>query len=298
MTYRIRPRKNFGEEARRVLRAETARALRELDRVEAAPARHVHQTRLRIKRTRALLRIVRSVDPYVYAVENRFFRDIARTLAPTRDRDALLEAMDDLLANKGGGTDGDASLALRSEFSEMLRVRRPTDNRRLQALVVDATVALRSAMKRYDHLAVVGLKKKSLRAGIERSVRNMKHAYRHACLSGDDEQFHELRKHTKYAMHQMELSSEVLKDCSRGRREQFRQLASTLGRHHDLCMMEDLLAESRAGSSGHLRRLRHMSEIRRRELRGLAKAQASTVLFGHAEPDQPGEPARWSVVSG
>ncbi|OYV78905.1 MAG: hypothetical protein B7Z73_19380, partial [Planctomycetia bacterium 21-64-5] len=97
MAYRWNAQKSSRSNLRRLARNQLLGAI---DKLNAPPADRpdaVHEARLHLKKVRALLRLVRIAARDVYKQENAALRDIARTLAFERDRQATIEALDKLL---------------------------------------------------------------------------------------------------------------------------------------------------------------------------------------------------------
>ena len=79
MAYKFKTHKSLDEQARRIREDQTRAALTTLDGWEQQPAEAVHRARQIFKRCRSLLQLIRDADPYVFAVENRFFRSAGQS---------------------------------------------------------------------------------------------------------------------------------------------------------------------------------------------------------------------------
>ncbi len=104
MGYRIDPAEPTDLELRRVLREQLAKAA-EVLRVPGGPdAEAVHGARKRLKKARSLVRLARAdLGPAVARHANAELRRVGADLATQRDADALVEAVDRLLAVAAGG---------------------------------------------------------------------------------------------------------------------------------------------------------------------------------------------------
>ena len=96
MSFRIDPRLPLTAEVRRIARGEIEGMLQHLDAAQAKPDKSMHGCRKRIKRMRALLRLVRSGDRSFTDAENARYRDISASLAGPREAAALIETIDRL----------------------------------------------------------------------------------------------------------------------------------------------------------------------------------------------------------
>src|SRR5947208_6085187 len=97
MAYRL----NLGEPVarcvKRIAREEIGAAIDRLrGKSGAGQDKAVHEARKSIKRTRALLRLVRADDGEVYDTEGTRLRDVGRKLSRLRDAAALIAAFDGL----------------------------------------------------------------------------------------------------------------------------------------------------------------------------------------------------------
>src|SRR5262245_41224637 len=89
MSFRLKRRERIDRGIRRVAEAELDRVRRDLRRVRGQES--VHDVRKRLKKLRALLRLVRTdLDPSIFDRENTAFRDVGRQLAVIRDADVLV----------------------------------------------------------------------------------------------------------------------------------------------------------------------------------------------------------------
>ena len=80
-------------------------ALSPPESAEDDTAEAVHEARKALKRTRAVLRLLRcALGEAAFQRENERARAIGRQLAPIRDAQAMLDALDALLAREGGAS--------------------------------------------------------------------------------------------------------------------------------------------------------------------------------------------------
>ena len=96
MSFRIDPRLPLTAEVRRIAKDEIEGMLRHLASAPDSPDKAMHGCRKRIKRLRALLRLVRTGDPGFIREENARYRDISASLAGPREAAALIETIDRL----------------------------------------------------------------------------------------------------------------------------------------------------------------------------------------------------------
>lgn len=100
MAYRIDPHEPVDREVRRILREQLDDAIAALRAPGGPDAAAIHETRRRIKKSRSLLRLSRSLmGAAVVRQANAELRDAAATIALQRDADARVEAVDRILAD-------------------------------------------------------------------------------------------------------------------------------------------------------------------------------------------------------
>ncbi|HST38572.1 MAG TPA: CHAD domain-containing protein, partial [Conexibacter sp.] len=97
MSYRLSLADAPSESIRACAREQLNGAVRELESPGDDPAKAIHQARKHLKKTRALLRLVRpALGNTVYHAENDALRDAAGKLSATRDADVLVATVDAL----------------------------------------------------------------------------------------------------------------------------------------------------------------------------------------------------------
>ena len=113
MTYRIRPDRPFAVEIRRIGRELVDGVMIDLDLARRRPEEGFHRCRRRIKRLRALIRLVRAADPEYWKAEDARWRDLSRSIAGAREAAALVETLDRVVAAFPRETAGDGFAVLR-----------------------------------------------------------------------------------------------------------------------------------------------------------------------------------------
>ena len=211
----------------RIAREQIAKAMTEAENAEEAPERRVHEARRRCKKLRALFRLV-GPDFDDWRKENDFVRDAARGLSNARDVRVARTTYADLMTWAGrpvappAEDTGDPSTeteALRHFAGQM---------RELQA--------------RTTTWKVDGVDLDTLTAGLKRTYRRARWTRRFAERHRTDEAFHEWRKYAKYHWNQLGLLEECAEDVLPSQHKSAGELADLLGLHHDLALLEAVLA--------------------------------------------------------
>lgn len=236
MAYRLKLNEPIDDAVRRILGEEIDAAVHELaegkDRVKA-----VHEARKALKRARALLKLVRRGLPKdVYKDENRRFRDVARLLSGTRDRDVLIATAQTLAAGSSPEARkvADAIAAAPSASAA-------GDARSAKEAISDAIAGLEKA--RAD-LATMRFDKKGfgvLLKGLERTYRDGRRAMHEVLDEHHDEAFHEWRKAVQAHWRHMALLTRAWPEHFEARVTLAKEVSELLGEDHDLAVLIDHL---------------------------------------------------------
>jgi CHAD domain-containing protein len=270
MPYRLQADEPVAACARRIAVAQVAAALEELDPARLDRDEGVHRARRRVKRVRALLRLVRPALGEAYSTENARFRDAARLLASSRDAAVAVQTVDALLARYQGAAGYRLLGPVRLEL--ILRHRACVARSRADR-VDDFRIALaragESAGQWRFHAGGFAAIAGGLRATYARGRRAMRAAYRRP----DDERFHEWRQQVRYHELHCELLRGVWRPVVKARSAEAHRLAEILGAEHDLAVLAGLVVpDPRAfGGDASVSVLLRLIKLRRAELKAVAR---------------------------
>ncbi len=214
--------------------------------------REIHEARKAMKRTRALLRLVRDEIGYdVYRNENVVLRDVSRHLAPVRDSDVLLRTLASIKEIFGPSVSPHAFVSTRS----YLRL----EHRRLRTTVVadrqlmtDLATTLNAARARFSGRSSLGSTNAgprirndfpAIRGGLRRVHRRGRRGFERAVRTPDPETLHEWRKRVKYLQYQIETVSPLWPDLLDAYGDRLATLAETLGTEHDFSVLRSVVTE-------------------------------------------------------
>jgi CHAD domain-containing protein len=276
MAYQIGRKAPVDAELRQILGEQNRRALALLQTWQDNPRDNVHQARQAMKRIRAVFRLVRPRAPYVYRVENVFYRDVGRSLACARDAEAVVEALT-LLQPRIQGPLAQESLAqLRTGLERRAARQRESELLDLRGRIERACASLGAAERRLRHVPLSDVRRKDLRRGVEATLQRCGEAYERVCQSQAPDDFHAWRKDVKCAYHQSRLMSELMPHWSRTAGPGLGALAEVLGHLHDLVLLEALLGQT----AGELRIDVHLRSIGRVVRLAKAECQAEAMRGG------------------
>lgn len=215
----------------RIARQQIGKAIAGAENAAESPERRVHEARRRCKKLRALFRLVRP-DFGGYATENAFVRNASRGLAAARDMRVTQHTYVALMAwarrpvaplpADAGTADPEGEVEALRHFAGQMR-----------------ELDQRSARWRLDRIDL-----DTLATGLEHTYRSGRHTGHEAERRRTDEAFHEWRKYAKYHWNQLGLLESCAEDLIPSAHKCAGDLAEQLGLHHDLAVLQDLLATS------------------------------------------------------
>lgn len=274
----------IGSECRRVFLAEAEGALGRLARFADGPDPAIHETRRHNKRMRGILLLARPVlDSADLSRANRLVRDAARRFSHARDALVRRETLDLLEDRFGRKRVGPSLAAVRKELLRRHeRVLQDEDFPGEAAAAARDFAEAARLVERWDWSRV------TLEIAFAGFVSNYRLGLRHfeqSRTTRDPHECHEWRKRTKYLSFHYQLLGFLDPSGFADRASLAEELASWLGEHHDLTVLEETLADHAglgisAKSAGTLVRL---CEGRRSELERDAFERGAVVYFDRPE---------------
>jgi CHAD domain-containing protein len=207
----------------------------------------VHETRKRLKRLRAALRLGRSaIGAETYRRENAAFRDLGKRLSAPRDAMVLIETLDELTERFRDELPTDATGPLRARFEQM-HERALTRLRRDEATIEAVRGELEGARVRSAAWTFDGEGFEALRPGLERIYRRGRRSMRAAAEEANDERLHEWRKRAKDLWHAVQILRPAAPKRMKRLAKRAHRLSDLLGDDHDLAVLRARV--ERAGGS-------------------------------------------------
>ncbi|GGL69386.1 CHAD domain-containing protein [Wenxinia marina] len=225
-------------------------ASEQMDAAEAAMAGEtgmdraaaIHDARKRLKKLRGLVRLMRGGFPD-YSAANRSMRNAARLLSDLRDRTAVIETYDRLMAgDSAAGIDGRRTRPLRLAF-EAARdeaMAAPDLDDRVAAFR-DALAAIR---KDVDGWRLTENGWDALELGLLRTYGRARDDLAPAKKSRDGAAIHEWRKRVKYNWYHTRLLRRLWPEVLTPRAEELSRLSDLLGDRHDFDVFRPHLADA------------------------------------------------------
>lgn len=212
-------RPSIGPALEQALRTELTRTIKRLSRLRIR-AVDVHESRVAVKRCRALIRLMLQETAESRSAMDRALRDANRALSAGRDAHVLNDTLR-LLAER-------AQLPLK-----LRRFSHPHDEVKNAAAAACEQLQAAAALLP-SPVALAGLSAVDAVEALRRVYREARQRWGAAEKSGRDEDYHDVRKDTKALSYQLEWLSELLPLSEW--REELVELGKLLGRDHDLVL--------------------------------------------------------------
>jgi CHAD domain-containing protein len=239
----LRPEQAGTRGVQRLLRKQVGKALAALAGERPLTDEAVHDARKRLKKARALLRLLgEALGSRLCQRENACLRDAARPLTEVRDIKVLRDTLEEVAEQDGAQRDEQAldevRRALRQDQEEV---------RRRVLEEGDALGPVRQALEEVRQRArtwPVGRHGWSvLGAGLKRVYRSGRDAFAVAQAEPSVETLHEWRKQVKYLWHQVQVLQPLWPALLEELADQAHTLADHLGADHDLAVLHAKLHE-------------------------------------------------------
>lgn len=190
------------------------------------PAERVHECRRRIKKLRALIRLVRPDFPD-FAMENRRLRDTARKMAGPRDAEVAGNALKNLLEW--------------AELPPVEPVAAARDDAPDRQALAGFAEEMRALIVRLDFWPVAEISETTLAEGVARTYRAARRGASEVRTDDDGEVMHEWRKDAKYHALHLRLLESFAAELLASEIAVASELADRLGEHHDLVVLREVL---------------------------------------------------------
>lgn len=272
MTYRFKEPESIPTGIKRIATEQVAKAIDKLSNTDDLGVDEaVHQARKRLKKTRAVIRLVRDrLSKQTYKQENARFRDLGRVLSNLRDSSVQIETLDRLTTHFADTVEPEAFVNIRRE----LRV----DYRREYQRVLDAgaIASVKNQLKDIkidlEHWAIKSDGWKALDSNIKRVYKRGYQALDQAKSEPTAESLHDWRKRVKYLRHQLEILRPIWSKLIQEWVDQTHDLSDYLGEDHDLAVLQKyILSQPERFNRDHtLEILTALIDRRRTELQSAA----------------------------
>jgi CHAD domain-containing protein len=240
MPYKLMPESTIPENVIRIVNEQIDRAVAELTDKSLEPMFAIRQARKRIKKIRAVVRLVRKEMADLYSYENLLLRDMGRKLADIRDAQAAVETFEKLGQRYPARFVPGAYAAVRTGLNK--RHQKIIGNQsyfdKLIREVVNDLQAIRKRLKSWrlatDHFSAIDM-------GYRKTYRRGRRLFNQALQATSSENLHELRKAVKYYWYHGRLLGEIDSKRMRKYNAAAKKLADLLGECNDIALLRSML---------------------------------------------------------
>ncbi|MGF1676361.1 MAG: CHAD domain-containing protein [Rivularia sp. (in: cyanobacteria)] len=313
MAYRLKNKESIGKEIKRIACEQTDKAIEKLteeiinNNIDATQSavdvdertEAIHDVRKRIKKIRAVIRLVRDeLGQEVYHKENNCFRDAGRRLSRVRDAQVLLETFNKLekhfaeFINPEGF--GDLQQILVEHHQNTSKQVLETGNTALEVLA-----EIKNARERIPNWPLESSNGQSiLNNGLHRVY---KRGYQdcQAILEEPStvEKLHDWRKRVKYLWYHLRIFRPVWSELIREWSNQTDQLAEYLGDEHDLAVLHQFINNRQEVliNQAELEVVNSLINRRRKQLQASAKSLGQRIYVESPELFSSRIKAYWQI---
>jgi CHAD domain-containing protein len=245
MAYKLQSEEPISEGVRRIAREQLEKAIAQLNgETEDGPDEAVHDVRKRLKKLRALLRLVRDeVGSKTYKQENACFRDAGRQLSDVRDAQVRIETLDKLVKHFSDTIAPTAFQSVREILEkryELIQQEARQDN----SAQITVVPILQAALDRVETWPITHNNWSALEGGLKWVYQCGSQNFLMACDRPTAEHLHEWRKRVKDLWYHLCILKPIWPDFLSELSDQLKVLADDLGDDHDLAVLGQFMTEN------------------------------------------------------
>lgn len=243
MSYRLEQEETLSAGLKRLTLEQIDRALEQLHNPDDQPQEAVHDARKRLKKIRAVLRLVRdTIGEERFEKENVCFRDAGRLLAPVRDSAVNIETVDTLTNRFREQLVPGVFSSLRTQlenYAAMVCQQYVVEQRALEK----TAAVIQSARMRVGEWTDIEDDFSTLYKGLKRVYKRGCKGLHRAYDDPSGENFHEWRKRVKYLWYQTRILRLIWPNMQKTFADELHTLANYLGDEHDLFELQQALTQ-------------------------------------------------------
>jgi len=241
MSYYFHADERIAYGVRRIALSQIEKAIGEIDDADLNRDKTIHQVRKRCKKLRGLIRLVRPSMKKTYQIENKAFRDAARTLSDIRDAKSAISAYDHVMERFAGQVDRKSFASVRRQLARQLEA---IDNKHIDRCLDFMREQMVASKTRLEEWSFDDKKFKAAAAGLSKTRERAVEALDNAKEKATTENLHELRKRVKYHGYHLRLLRELWPATTRPLIKLSDRLGDDLGDDHDLAVFAEKVLET------------------------------------------------------
>jgi CHAD domain-containing protein len=239
LSYRLKSGEPVCEAVKRIAAEQIGAAAAALGQGRGDRDEAVHEARKRIKKVRALLRLVRPQLGRAYRPENRVLRDAGRKLSEYRDAASVIESFDQLRAKY---KDELSEIRFDSVRRGLLESKRKLESSRDWVVAIQQIADTLDASAGRAHgwmLKTGGFC--AISQGLHATYREARQRMADAARHGGPQYCHDWRKRLKDNWYQIRLLENLWVDWALGYEKSLKDLETWLGEHHNLQVLRETI---------------------------------------------------------
>lgn len=240
MSFRLKRDASIASEIRRLVSSQLEVAISELRTVgDPESDEAVHDARRRVKKIRAVIRLVRPVLDKRYRAVDRELKDVSRLLAPVADGQGIIETLDQLAHRYRKLLPPGAVRSIRAGLRERsARIDHDANNR---GLIQIAAETLRGERKHVKGWAIRGDGFEAVAPGLEESYRRARDGMILAWSKPKATHYHSWRRYVKDHWFHVRLLEDNCGNHLLSYQRRIEALDGVLGEYHNLVILREVL---------------------------------------------------------
>ena len=268
MAYQLKASESVSKEIKRIATEQIDKAIADLSATdETTVDEAVHQARKRLKKTKAVVRLVRDrIGKDLYKQENARYRDIGRKLANLRDAKVQIGTLDNLTARFGDTVAEDAFKDIRRELQ--IDYRREYQRVLDEGIIVSVKNELKDAKMQIDDWKIKSSGWKAIDESLKRVYKKGYKGLDRAMSQPTAENLHDWRKRVKYLRYHLCILRPIWSEIMEEWVDRTHDLSDYLGEDHDLAVLQEFVLKQpeRFNRQNTLESLNALIDLRRQEL--------------------------------
>lgn len=240
MGFRLKAGQTVSSELRRIVLRQLNRAASELTLIgDPESDEAIHDARRRVKKIRAIIRLVRPVLAADGRRTDPDLRRVSHLLAPVADGQGVIDTLNQLLRRYRGNLPRKTAAAIRSDL--IARGKRIDSKAAKDHVLEEARATLRAERRRVKHWRLTAEGFNAVAPGLKESVRRARLAMVTAWLHPTAAHHHAWRRHVKNHWFHVRLISARCGTHLQPYQRQLEALDGILGEYHNLVLLHEVL---------------------------------------------------------
>lgn len=266
MAFRLKTGEAVSSDIRRIVLQQLDRATSELTSIgDPESDQAIHDARRRVKKIRAIIRLVRPVLNKAHRADPEL-RRVSKMLAPVADGQGVIDTLSQLLKRYRRELPRKTAAAIRTDLID--RSRQIDSKASKQGVLEKAQMTLRAERRRVKNWRLRAEGFSALAPGLKNSVRRARFAMMTAWLHPSAQHHHTWRRHVKNHWFHVRLLSARCGYRLQPYQRQLEALDGVLGEYHNLVLLHEVLVSDSTLAQREVGRClrivqRYQSELRR-----------------------------------